>query len=651
MKRYSITTLILIATILPTGCSTQKTTSQVESPDYPISPVPFTMVQVTDNLWSSRIETNRTVTIPSSFRKCEETGRIDNFAIAAGIKEGEFQSKYPYDDSDVYKIMEGAAYSLAAHPDPELEQYLDELIAMISQAQEDDGYLMTWRTIDPNRPPTDWAGESRWANTRDGHELYNVGHMYEAAVAHYQATGKKEFLNIALKNADLITATFGPGKLMSPPGHEEIEIGLMKLYRVTGNRKYLETAEFFLDQRGNQEGHKLYGPTHQDHLPVSEQTEAVGHAVRAGYLYSAMTDAAALGERNDYRTALDRIWENLTGRKIYIIGGIGSTRGNEAFGDDYILPNRTSYCETCAAIANILWNQRMFLLTGEGRYIDVLERALYNNLLAGVSLKGDTFFYPNVLEFDGIEPFNYGVAGRSEWFNCSCCPSNVARFIPSVPGYVYTTGDDSVFINLYIQSEAKIPWQGSMVKISQATSYPRDGQILIKIHPGDRDDFQLKLRIPGWARNQPIPGDLYSFQKPGQDTFTVSKNGGKVDIAVKDGYITLPGPWDEGDRVELNLPMSVRLVQSNPKVMENRDKIAVQRGPMVYCAEAVDNEGSALDLTLPADPVFSERPGDDLPPGTILLSCGSAEGRITLIPYSLWANREVGEMKVWFPQK
>jgi len=442
--------LILFLTVLLTCCSAveEKQSALQTALDYPIQPVPFTSVKVTDSFWSGRIETNRTVTIPASFKKCEGTGRIDNFAIAAGIKEGGFQSKYPYDDSDVYKIMEGAAYSLATNMDPQLNSYLDDLIAKVAGAQEDDGYLMTWRTIDPGTPPTDWAGESRWANTKSGHELYNVGHMYEAATAHFQATGKRTFLDVAIKNADFIAESFGPSRLMWPPGHEEIEIGLVKLYRVTGNRKYLDLAKFFLDQRGNGEGHELYGMYNQDHIAVIEQKEAVGHAVRAAYLYAGMADIAALTGNPEYLEAIDHIWNNVVNKKFYIIGGIGAKREGEAFGENYQLPNDSAYNETCAAIANIFWNQRMFLLKGDASYIDVLERSLYNNMLAGVSLKGDTFFYPNLLDFDGKNTFNQGESCRKEWFDCSCCPSNVSRFIPSVPGYIYGTKDETVFINL-----------------------------------------------------------------------------------------------------------------------------------------------------------------------------------------------------------
>jgi uncharacterized protein len=643
--------LILFMTILLTCCSAveEKHSDLQSAPDYPIQPVPFTSVNVTDSFWSGRIETNRTVTIPSSFKKCEETGRIDNFDMASGIKEGGFQSKYPYDDSDVYKIMEGAAYSLATYPDPQLEKYLDDLIAKVAGAQEDDGYLMTWRTIDPGTPPTDWAGETRWANTKSGHELYNVGHMYEAATAHFQATGKRTFLDVAIKNADFIAESFGPGRLMLPPGHEEIEIGLVKLYRVTGNSKYLDLAKFFLDQRGNEEGHDLYGMYNQDHIAVIEQKEAVGHAVRAAYLYAGMADIAALTGNSEYLEAIDHIWNNVVNKKLYIIGGIGATREGEAFGENYQLPNDSAYNETCAAIANIFWNQRMFLLKGDAAYIDVLERSLYNNMLAGVSLKGDTFFYPNVLDFDGNNTFNQGESCRKEWFNCSCCPSNVSRFIPSVPGYIYGTKDETIFINLYIGNEAEIQLQGNQVGIGMVTDYPWNGSVKIEVSPEQETAFSVKLRIPGWALNQPVPGDLYRFLNQDLIPFSVSINGETFQAEPDQGYLTITRAWKPGDTIQLELPMPVRLVQAHEKVEADAGKAAVQRGPLVCCAEAADNMSSFLSLALTEKSGFEERFEADILQGALFLNVKSGKNQVNLIPYYAWANREVGAMKVWFP--
>ncbi|MDZ7333408.1 MAG: glycoside hydrolase family 127 protein, partial [candidate division KSB1 bacterium] len=413
--------LFVAMVLLFTACSKKP------QKDYPIKPVPFTDVQVTDQFWQPRMETNRTVTIPYDFKKCEETGRIDNFAKAGGLMEGEFVG-IRYNDSDVYKVIEGAAYSLRLYPDPQLEQYLDDLIAKIAAAQEDDGYLYTARTINPAKPPKN-AGPERWSYLIHSHELYNVGHMYEAAVAYYQATGKRSLLDVAIKNANLIDSVFGPGKKHDPPGHQEIEIGLTKLYRVTGDERYLKLAKFFLDQRGRYIGRKPYdeyisAEYTQDHKPVIEQDEAVGHAVRAGYMYSGMADVAALTGDQDYIKAIDRIWENVVSKKLYITGGIGARSEGEAFGDNYELPNLEAYNETCAAIANMFWNHRLFLLHGDAKYIDVLERTLYNGFLSGVGLDGNEFFYPNPLESDGRH-------NRSPWFDCACCPVNVVLFLPS----------------------------------------------------------------------------------------------------------------------------------------------------------------------------------------------------------------------------
>ncbi|MBM4081180.1 MAG: glycoside hydrolase family 127 protein, partial [Planctomycetes bacterium] len=403
--------------------------------DYPIQPVPFTAVRVRDEFWQPRMETNRAVTVWYDLKKCEETGRIDNFAKAAGLMKGEFRG-IPFDDSDVYKVIEGAAYSLALQPDPKLDKYLDEIIAKIAAAQEPDGYLYTARRLFPAEKMPAMSGRERWSNLASSHELYNVGHLYEAAVAHFLATGKRSLLDVALRNADFICQTFGPGadQRKDPPGHQEIEMGLVKLYRVTAERKYLDQAKFFLDQRGRPEGHKLRGAGQQDHKPVVEQDEAVGHSVRACYMYSGMADVAALTGDAAYLRAIDRLWENVVGKKLYLTGGVGARPKGEAFGDAHELPNSTAYTETCAAIANALWNHRMFLLHGHAQYLDVLERIIYNGFLAGVALSGDQFFYPNPLEADGKRRFNHGGATRQPWFGCACCPVNVVRFIPSLAG-------------------------------------------------------------------------------------------------------------------------------------------------------------------------------------------------------------------------
>jgi DUF1680 family protein len=626
--------------------------------DYPVKPVPFTNVQFQDNFWLPRMETNRTVTIPYAFEQSTETGRIKNFEIAAGIEQGGFCSAYPFDDSDVYKIMEGASYSLKVHPDPELNKYLDELIAKIGAAQEEDGYLYTARTIFPEPPKVRWVDtEERWTNMNLGHELYNVGHMYEAAVAHYQATEKRTFLDIALKNADLIDSVFGPGKKIGVPGHQEIEIGLVKLFRVTGDKKYLDLAKFFLDERGHPHNRKLYGEYSQDHMPVIEQTEPVGHAVRAAYMYAGMTDVAALTGDEAYKKALDTLWNNVVGRKMYITGGIGSHSGGESFGGDYDLPNASAYCETCAAIANAFWNHRMFLLTGEAKYMDVLERVLYNGIISGIGLSGDEFFYPNPLT-------SYGQHKRSPWFTCACCPSNVTRFVPSVPGYVYATQGNDLFINLYVQNEAKIHTDSQIIQIRQETDYPWDGKIVIAVNPEKTKTFSISVRIPGWARNQPVPSDLYSYLRASDTELRLQVNGVPQDLAVENGFIRIDRKWKKGDAIALELPMPIRRVISQEKVEENAGRVALERGPFVYCAEWVDNDGYVSNIILDEDATLVNEFRENLIHGVVQIhgmtsalkyeEDGKNPVRIKqefiAIPYYAWAHRGQGEMMVWLPR-
>ncbi|MBL7111930.1 MAG: glycoside hydrolase family 127 protein [Bacteroidales bacterium] len=618
--------------------------------DYPIKPVPFTAVQVTDNFWAPRIKKNHEVTIPIAFRQSEETGRIKNFHIAGGYEEGEFCSNYPFDDSDVYKIIEGASYSLQMFPDPELESYLDTLIFYIGEAQEEDGYLYTYRTImgDNSHP---WVGPTRWEILDHSHELYNLGHMYEAAVAHFQATGKRSFLDIAIKSADLVYNDFGWGKVEKYPGHQEIEIGLVKLFRATGDEKYLELAKFLLDVRGNGEEYN------QAHMKVVEQTEAVGHAVRAGYMYAGMADVAALTNDPAYINATREIWEDIVQKKMYITGGIGAAGGNEGFADPYELPNMSAYCETCASIANVFWNFRMFLHSGEVEFYDVLERTLYNGLLSGLGLTGDLFFYPNPLE-------SYGQHQRQEWFGCACCPSNISRFIPSIPGYIYATRENDLFVNMYMANKATIDLNGTPVNIRQDTRYPYDGAIKLILDPEQELTFTLNLRVPGWARNEVIPGDLYHFTKHYNGDVTITVNGEKKAVDVLDGFILLDQTWRKGDIVEVHFSMPVRLIEANELVKADQGRLAVQRGPLVFCAEWPDNpEGHVLNLVFDPEQEFTEEFHPDLLGGTVVLSGSSVPSKrkpedeievgekqeLKLIPYHLWANRGPGEMMVWLP--
>lgn len=621
----------------------QDTESPAELGQYPIQPIPFTQVGIADRFWRPRLETNRVRTLPSSFRKCEETGRIDNFAVAAGTKPGHHVGIY-YNDSDVFKLIEGASYSLALHPDPDLDRYLDDLIALIAGSQEGDGYLYTARTIDPAQVNESRSGSERWSRLEHSHELYNIGHLYEAAVAHHEATGKRTLLDVAIKSADLVDREFGPSARRDPPGHQEIEIGLVRLARVTGERRYLDLARFFLAQRGDATGHALYGEYAQDHRPVLEQDSAVGHAVRAIYMYSAMADVAALAGNDAYVRAIDRIWRDVVSSKIYVTGGVGARRAGEAFGDGFELPNETAYAETCAAIANVLWNHRMFLLHGDSRYVDVLERTLYNGLLAGVSLSGTEFFYPNPLATDGASNFNYGTgSARSPWFDCSCCPTNVARFLPSLPGYQYAVRGDALFVNLYVAGHAELAVGGVDTSLTQATDYPWDGAVRLDVAPARPLRFRLHLRVPGWSRGHPIPGQLYRYLDDRPASVTVTVNGTVQEIEVADGYLVLDREWSQGDSVGLELEMPVRRVVADERVTADRGRIAIERGPLVYCAEGVDNGGTVLEKTVARDREF-----EPVPLGRELEGArGLRGGDLLLVPYYAWGHRGAGEMTVW----
>ena len=652
--RPVVTISIVILFVFLTGC-------QVQKPERLIA-VPFTEVTFDDEFWTPRMRTNREVTIPYDFKKCEETGRIDNFAKAGGLIEGKFKG-IRFDDSDVFKVIEGAAYALSLHPDTELDTYLDGLIARIAAAQENDGYLYTCRTIDSSHLPRG-AGETRWSLLQSSHELYNVGHMYEAAVAHYQATGKRTLLDVAIKNADLIDRVFGPGKRRDVPGHEEIEIGLVKLYSVTGDEKYLALAKFFLDERGRGNGRKVYGAYCQDHKPVTRQNRAVGHAVRAGYLYSGMADVAALIPETGYVEALERIWQDVVTKKLYLTGGIGARSGGESFGDGYELPNMEAYCETCAAIANAMWNHRMSLLHGDAKYIDVLERVIYNGFLSGISLSGDRFFYPNPLASEGKYQ-------RSPWFGCACCPTNIVRFMPSLPGYAYAYNPGGLFVNLFVSGGATVEMGDDTVRMTQQTRYPWEGDVKIMVEPetqGARKVFAVCIRIPGWTQESPVPSDLYLHSDLGpkdweQRKVTIKVNGEPVALEIVNGYVRIQRAWEVGDIIELNLPMPVRRVRSHRKVKANRGRIALQRGPVVYCFEGVDNPQGVGNLVLPPDATFQTEYRGDLLGGVVTITGqgkirqpqenGKTELKdieVTAIPYYAWAHRGKNEMAVWLPE-
>ena len=651
--------LIALGILLLSGLSWLLAQSSAVKKDYVIKPTRLAAVSFQDSFWQKRIDTDVNVTIPHVFKQLEQTGRLKNFELASPQGQGDFCSNYPFDDSDVYKAIEAASYSLMLHPDPELVKYLDKVISKIAAAQEKDGYIYTARAIKDKGgkiPYKDWVASKRWENEESSHELYNLGHLYEAAVAHYQATGKKNLLNIALKSAELVLKEFGPGKLMVPPGHQEIEIGLIKLYRLTGEKKYLDQAKFFLDQRGNSQGHKLYGFYSQDHLPVTQQTEAVGHAVRAAYMYSAMADVAALTGDEAYQQALNKLWEDVVFRKMYLTGGIGSTGAWEGFGPAYNLPNASAYCETCASIANAFWNYRMFLLEGEAKYLDVFERIVYNGVLSGISLSGDRFFYANPLA-------SFGQHERTPWFGCACCPPNVARFLPQMGQYVYATSGDRLFVNLYGANSAQVEVKGLKVRLEQQTRYPWEGEIKLTVNPEKEGRFVLLLRIPGWAQGQPVPGDLYSYTGQTTGKPSVKVNQQQVELKLEKGFLPLERSWKAGDTVEISLPLEPRQVLANEKVKDDNGLVAVERGPIVYCAEWADNQGRVSNLLLPVGASLQAEYKSDLLGGVATIKAegkafkvekGKVKGEtrtITLIPYYAWAHRGRGEMAVWLARE
>lgn len=622
---------------------------------YPIDPVPFTSVKVTDQFWGQRLKANREVTIPLAFSKCEETGRYDNFVKAAHPSEDYKVGGYSFDDTDVYKTIEGASYLLQTYPDKKLKKYIDSVLVIVAAAQEPDGYLFTARTMNPKHPH-EWAGSRRWEKVEElSHEFYNLGHMVEGAIAHYQATGQRNFLDIAIRYADCVCREIGdnPGQQVRVPGHQIAEMALAKLYTVTGDRKYLDQAKFFLDKRGYTDRRDEYS---QAHKPVVEQDEAVGHAVRAAYMYSGMADVAALTGDSAYIRAIDRIWDNIVSKKYYITGGIGATSQGEAFGKNYELPNMSAYCETCASIGNVYLNYRLFLLHGESKYYDVLERTLYNGLIAGVSLDGGSFFYPNPLE-------SMGQHQRQPWFGCACCPSNVSRFIPSLPGYVYAVKDNQVYVNLYLSNKATLKIGRKSVTLSQETRYPWNGDIALTVDKNSAGRFAMKLRIPGWVRNQVVPSDLYTYTDGKRLSYQVKVNGELQEAELgADGYFTVTRQWKKGDKVELHFDMEPRVVKANARVEADRGRVAVERGPLVYCAEWPDNDFDVLSVLLNRQPSFTVTEKPDLLYGLNQIQTPAqtlkydAEGRLsvqdvtlTLIPYYAWAHRGSGRMAVWLP--
>jgi len=586
----------------------------------PITPVPFSDVQIQDAFWSPRLQAHKDVTLPVCIDQIEnQTGRIRNFENAAGGR-GEHSGIY-YDDSDVYKALEGMAYSLQNHPDPVLEAKCDEWIDKFAAAQQPDGYINTFFTLT--------GLENRWHNM-DKHEMYCAGHMIEAGVAYYQVTGKRKLLDVCIRMADHMMSVFGPGKRDWVPGHEEIELALVKLYRVTGEKKYLDFADWLLGERGH--GYGTYGsarewPKHyyQDEVPVREMTDITGHAVRSMYLFCGMADVAAYTGDQGYRDALDRVWDDVVLRNMYITGGIGQSSDNEGFTDDYSLPNLTAYCETCASVGMVLWNWRMGQFTGDGKYADVLERALYNGALAGISLKGDRFFYVNPLE-------SLGDHHRQAWYGCACCPSQICRFLPSIGNYVYGVSDKAVWVNLYMGGKADVKVGKKALTLTQETNYPWDGDVNLTLGLEGSLRKEIRLRIPGWCKD-----------------YTLAVNGKPADVVVEKGYAVLDRTWKDGDRIQLSLPMSVEVVAADPRVKEDEGLRAIQRGPIVYCLEEADNPVDFDGLTLKAD---AELTTEFLPGklgGIVEISARTPDAVLTYIPYYAWDNREAGKMKVWVP--
>jgi DUF1680 family protein len=627
---------------------------QKAAADYPIAPVPLTSVTITDGFWKARMDRNRTVTIPHILRQNEITGRVDNFLKAAKKKPGEYKGQR-YNDTDVYKVLEAASYVLAVNKDPELDRKVDELIAIVAAAQAPDGYLYTPRTVDPEHPAPG-AGPERWSYLHTSHELYDMGHMIEAAVAHHQATGKRNFLEVGIKAADLIAGVFGPDRRRDVPGHQEIEIALVKLFRLTGDQRYLATARFFLDERGRTHGveHAVFEKGsrffmyndrsyRQDHMPVVEQTRATGHAVRATYMFAAMTDTAVLTANEAFAATLEKVFDDVTSKRFYLTGGLGSRGATEAFGDDYVLPNRRAYAETCASIGGILWYQRMFQRTGDVKYIDILERTLYNGYLSGVSASGDRFFYQNPLESDGK-------AERVEYFDVACCPANLARLMAQLPGLVYAQRAEvpqaEVFVNQFIASEANLTVRGTPLTLTQRTDYPWSERITIRVDPARPLPASIALRIPGWARGQAMPTDLYRFtstRNVREPLITI--NGQRVSIAPMNGYMYLARTWAKGDTITIELPMPVQRIVAHDRVDDDRGKAAIQRGPLVYAIEAIDNGGKVTGLTLPLDAKLSSSFDKSLLGGLTVIRGGG----VTAIPYFAWNNRGKGEMAVWIP--
>ncbi len=647
----------------------------VQAADYPLRPVPFNKVKITSDFWRPRLVTQRETLVPFAFERTQPG--VEHLQAARdylkGIKQDQHRP-HRFIDSDLYKVMEGAAYLLQLERDPELERTLDELTELIAAAQHENGYLYPSHTTGVGKE-RDMMGDEPYTFIVHSHELYNVGHMYEAAVAYYRATGKHQLLDVAEKSAQHINKVifqgdpaYNKGKpILQAPGHQEMELALVRLYRVTGKQLYLDMARKFLEIRGNTyvpDGEGVMAPTYaQQHAPVLAQKEAVGHAVRATYQYSAMADVGTLTGQPAYGKALGRIWGNITDTRMHITGGLGAVHGIEGFGKQYELPNADAFNETCAAVGNVLFNYRMFLLNKDAKYLDVAEVALLNNVLAAVNLEGNRFFYVNPLEADGKYPFNHGTAGRAPWFGTACCPSNMARLLPQVPGMTYAHDDNELYITFFTESSTQVEFDGVAVDIEQTTDYPNDGKINISLNPAKPTTFRLRLRIPTWTQDQFVPGDLYRFADSKKHPASLYINGITTKVHVVKGFATIEREWSAGDQVELHLPMPVRTNICHPSVEANHERICFTRGPFVLCAEGLDNDGSTQRIYFDKLPNGSKSKVmmTDVPYGSFVQTNvigraiteqgGSRKTKVILTPYYAWNNRGTGSMTVWFPRK
>lgn len=642
--------------------------------DYPLRPVPFNEVEMTSDFWRPRLVTQRKTLVPFAFERTQPG--VEHLQAARDFLAGkkvENHRAHRFIDSDLYKVMEGAAYLLQLRGDPELEAKIDELADVIEGAQDSNGYLYPSHTTGVGQA-RNMMGDSPYTFVVHSHELYNVGHLYEAAIAYYQATGKKKLLDVAEKSAQHINRVFFVGDpkynngkpIQQAPGHQELELALVKLHRVTGKSLYLDMARKFLEIRGITyvpEGEGVMSPTYaQQHAPVMQQKEAVGHAVRATYLYSAMADVGTLTGESGYGEALDHIWGNITNTRMHITGGLGAVHGIEGFGPRYELPNADAFNETCAAVGNVLFNYRMFLLHKDARYLDVAEVALLNNVLAAVNLEGNRFFYVNPLEADGKHPFNHGTAGRAPWFGTACCPSNMARLLPQVPGMTYAHDDRDVYITFYAESHTEIMIDGVKIDLRQQTAYPNDGEVSLVVNPEQQKEFRLLLRIPTWAGERFCPGELYRYVDSAEEKVQLTVNGKVVPVQLNKGFVAIDRQWKAGDRVQLTLPMPVRVNECHPSVRANQNRIALTRGPFVLCAEGLDNEGATQRFFFADEPqvLDADVSTTTIDAGSFLQVKMTAQAvtadkaventSLVLTPYYAWNNRGVSSMTVWFPR-